>query len=316
MRIAVTGGCGFIGSNLVKRLIDEGHTVTSVDDLSTGYIEFAHPGLENRYIRSFDDPVFLCDVINQKFDRVIHLAARARVSYSVAHPIETHDNNVTKSLRLIDACKGNVGRFVFASSSSVYGGAVAVSEAERLNPRSPYALQKMIIEQYLEQYQLHYGLESVALRFFNVFGPNSIGGGAYSMALTSWLTSIKEGRPMRSDDDGLQTRDMCYVDNTVQGVIKATTCPVIPCFTAFNIACGKAVSNNEVLEYLQSRYPQAKRIDAPPRAGDIRHTLADIYAAQTFLHYNPTVDAMDGVERTCQWFDDNWEFIQRLSRKS
>ena len=174
------------------------------------------------------------------YDSVFHLAAIPRVSYSVEHPLETHETNVNKTLHLMDACVGNVKRFVFASSSSVYGGAdiLPTPETHPKNPKSPYALQKSIIEDYLKVYSLLYGLESIALRFFNVFGPNQLGHSPYSTAVSAWLTAIKNGKSMRSDGDGSQSRDLCYVDNVVDVCIRASQHEKNLGAEVFNVACG------------------------------------------------------------------------------
>ena len=323
MRILVSGAAGFIGSNLCARLIDDGHDVTGVDDLSTGFIKL----LPCRMTFIFDDfqsaDVFSLIAL-KKFDAVVHLAARPRVSYSIEHPFETNHNNVTKTLDLLGVCRGNVKRLVFASSSSVYGNSmlfstvtldstmedVSMVETQPLNPRSPYALQKATCEQWLRQFSMHYGLESVALRFFNVFGPGSLPNGAYSMALTSWLTAIKQDRACRFDGDGTQTRDACYVDNVVDAIVRAIVSEREFKGAAINVACGRSISNNEVLGYLERRYPCVVKQAMPERQGDVKHTLADISKAKKLLGYEPKVHALEGIERTCDWFDENWGWIK------
>ena len=175
MRILVTGGAGFIGSNLARKCVEEGHDIDVVDNLSNGHISFVPHLLrtDNLYICNFDSKQILDKIRNKEYEVVVHLAAIPRVSYSVEHPLETNETNVSATLKLIDACKGNVKRFVFASSSSVYGGAenLPTEEKELKNPKSPYAFQKSIIEDYLKIYYDNFGLDSVSLRFFNVLAP-------------------------------------------------------------------------------------------------------------------------------------------------
>ena len=174
--VLLTGGAGFIGSNLAKALVNLGVNVDIVDNMSNGHIEFVPKGC-NLIVSDFSDDKVLQGVKSGKYDVVFHLAAIPRVSYSVEHPVETHETNVNATLKLMDACRGNINRFVFASSSSVYGGAdvLPTPPSSPKNPKSPYALQKSIIEDYLNLYYSLYGMDSVSLRFFNVFGPNQLG---------------------------------------------------------------------------------------------------------------------------------------------
>lgn len=314
-RVLVTGACGFIGSNLVKRCLDENFDVDGVDDMSNGHKEFLPEGIDELIE---DD--FACDEVKNRlaaglYDVVFHLAAVPRVGYSVEHPIESNDVNVSRTLSLLDACKGNVERVVFASSSSVYGGRSAGQFASHENdarlPKSPYALQKAIIEDYLRLYKELYGMDSVCLRFFNVFGPNQLGNSPYATAVSSWMHAIKTGAPMRSDGDGEQTRDMCYVDNVTDACVKASQVPKFTNFLdgrPFNVACGKAVSNNQILENLLKRYPDAKVINAPSRPGDVKHTLADVSRAGAELGYTPSVDFWEGLNRTIDWVENTPEF--------
>ena len=275
--ILITGAAGFIGSNLANEYVKKGRTPFGVDDMSNGHEEFLSPNCA-LYKMSFDDSTIINYIKDKQFDVVIHLAAKPRVSYSVEYPIETNDINVTRTLRLLDACKGNIERFVFASSSSVYGGAdiLPTQESYKKNPQSPYALQKSIIEDYLYQWNIHYGLDSACLRFFNVFGPHSLGTSPYATAIGAWLTSIKSNIPLRFDGDGSQSRDMCYVDNVVQACMLAAEYEGQLNAEVFNVACGESITNTEVYSYLKTRYPNVERLMAPPRAGDVMHTKADM----------------------------------------
>lgn len=313
MRVLITGAAGFIGSNLVKRCLDEGWHTWGVDDLSNGHLEFL-PKDCGIWKKDFSSDFILNLIRDKRFDAVIHLAAVPRVSYSVEHPIETHDTNVTKTLKLIDACRGNVNRFVFASSSSVYGGVeiLPTHENDGKIPKSPYALQKSIIEDYLLMYSDLYGLDSACLRFFNVFGPNGLGDSPYATALGAWLTSIKKGLPMRSDGDGSQSRDLCYVDNVTDACRRAASAPGKIRARCFNVACGDRTTNKEMLEYLLARYPGSTYKEAPWRAGDVMHTQASISRSKEELGYEPLVRAWDGIKRTCDWYDANWSWVKDM----
>lgn len=310
----ITGGAGFIGSNMAQRYVDYGYDVTVVDDLSNGHREFVPMGVNHLWFDDFTSPRVLSAIKKQEFSVVHHFAALPRVSYSVEEPLKTHDVNVTRTLKLIDACRGNIKRFVFSSSSSVYGGAdvMPTPETEPFKPQSPYALQKAQIEEYLKLYNKLYGFESCCLRYFNVFGRKALGQSPYSTAVSAWLTAIKNGKSMRSDGDGTQSRDMCHVDNVVEANFLAATTDKQLNAEAFNVACGDKVTNNEILQYLLKHYPNATFHSAPVRAGDVKHTLADITKIKTILGYQPVMYFWDGLEDTIKWYDRNWSFVKNF----
>jgi len=317
MRIMITGCSGFIGSNLTKECINRGWEVDGVDDMSNGHIEFIPPGIKRLYICDFADDSVINAIEAHAYDAVIHLAAIPRVSYSVEHPVETNDVNVSRTLKLMESCRGNTNRFVFASSSSVYGGAsvLPTPESHPKDPKSPYALQKSVIEDYLKMYSDLYGLDSIALRFFNVFGPNQLGDSPYSTAVSAWLTAIKQGKPMRSDGDGEQSRDMCYVDNVVDACCRAAVSKHHHHHRA-NVACGDRTTNNDILQFLLKRYPDAKYITAPVRPGDVLHTQADVSYGDVLLGYKPIVKFWEGLEKTVQWTEENWDTIKMMKLRT
>lgn len=314
--VIVTGCCGFIGSNLAEKLLDSGdYHVIGVDDLSNGHIEFLPKGIE--FIQACFSSKRVKNTIRKRhIDTVYHLAALPRVSYSVKYPLKTNDINVTCSLELLEACKANVGRVVFASSSSVYGGArlLPTSENYLKDPKSPYALQKSIIEDYLKLYNELYELDSVSLRFFNVFGKHQISGDAYATAISSWLNAIKNGKPMRSDGDGTQSRDMCHVDNVTHACVLAGEHQEKLAAEVFNVACGDRTTNNDILQHLMKRYSYTNKIDAPWRPGDVMHTQADIDKIRNKLGYKVQVRVWEGIEKTCDWYDANWPMIRSMEQ--
>lgn len=316
-RVLLTGGAGFIGSNLWQRCLDEGWDVTGVDDLSNGHREFV-PKNGKLVIGDFADEVVLNWLREQRFDTVMHIAAVPRVGYSVEHPFETNDINVTRTLKLMNACKGNIDKLVFASSSSVYGGALVMPTRESApkDPKSPYALQKAIIEDYLRLYGELYGFDSIALRFFNVFGPNQLGDSPYATAISAWLTQIMKGGSMRSDGDGTQSRDICYVDNVTDCCVRAAKVKEVHHGTPINVACGDRTTNNEVMAYLKKRYPDAQSHSAPWRPGDVMHTQADISRAWDILGYEPLVRVWEGIDRTVEWVEANKDLVtnRKLSK--
>ena len=328
----VTGGCGFIGSNLTKRLVSDGWSVTIVDDMSNGHLELLD-GLDFRTIpdaglydsfllaaadgNTFTEKTVLViqdDFANKRvlsliasgeFDVVFHQAAVPRVSYSVEHPAETTDVNITKTVGLFEACRNTVDRIVWASSSSVYGGAdvLPTSESEPKDPKSPYAWQKSAIEDIAKMFGDLYDLDIVCLRYFNVFGPGQYGDSPYSTAVSAWCNNTKFMKPLRSDGDGTQSRDMCYVDNVVDANILAANSEMRFMGKAYNVACGDRTSNREILEYFQKRFKHVVVQDAPWRPGDVMHTQADISEISSDLGYEPKVRFWEGLERTIAWWD-------------
>jgi len=310
----ITGGAGFVGSNLVKRCIDDGIVVDIVDDMSNGHVKFIHAGVRNKFFCDFTSSQIDNMIKKQSYSHVFHLAARPRVSYSVQYPLQAHEINMTKSLKFLQMCCGNIERFIFASSSSVYGGATTLPTPESypLDPKSPYALQKMTIEHYCRLYSHLYDLDTVCLRFFNVFGKNCLGNSAYATAIAAWLTAIKSGNLMKSEGTGEQSRDLCYIDNVTDACVLAAKYQRTLLGNAFNIACGDKITNNEILMYLKKRYPSAMIEKKLARKGDVMHTLADIDKATFVLGYKPSVGAWMGIEKTCDWFDENWDKIKDI----
>jgi len=306
MRALVTGGAGFIGSNLVRELYHVGMDVTIVDNLSNGHKQFLRGVKYDKFIEDdFASKSVLKKIRKGKFDVVFHLAAVPRVSYSVEHPYETTKINLSRSVKLFEACSGNVGRVVFASSSSVYGGSTILPTKETMtkNPKSPYALQKSECEEYLKLFYSLYKLDSVSLRFFNVFGPHCFGDSPYSTAVAAWCDAVKFGKPLRSDGDGLQSRDLCYVDNVVQANVLAATTEDLVGAKIYNVGCGDRTTNKEILDFFMKKYPNLNIIHAPERAGDVKHTQADISAIEKDLGYKPKVKFWEGLELTMKWWN-------------
>jgi nucleoside-diphosphate-sugar epimerase len=284
----VTGGCGFIGSNLTKELVKQGWLVDIVDDMSNGHIALLD-GLKKRILPSAS----------------FHQAAVPRVSYSVENPWHTTDVNISKTVKLFEAATGAVKRIVWASSSSVYGGAdvMPTSETVSKNPKSPYAWQKSAIEDYAKLCCDLYDIDIVCLRYFNVFGPGQYGDSPYSTAVSAWCHAIKNGLECRSDGDGEQTRDMTYVDNVVHANIRAANFFETINGECYNVACGDKVSNNEILAWLKKRYGEKVKIrNAPERVGDVKHTQADISKIRRQLGYTVQIKFWEGLENTVKWW--------------
>ena len=311
-RALVTGGCGFIGSNLSVALLKDGYKVTIVDDMSSprkDIGQFMKDNPEIEIIPACFSSDQVCEKIkNKEFDYVFHNAAVPRVSYSVEYPYKTTDINVSRTVKLMEACKENIKRFVFASSSSVYGGAdlLPTPSSYTKDPKSPYAWQKSAIEDILKVFCNLYDFDAVCLRYFNVFGPGQFGDSPYSTAVSAWCHAINEKESLRSDGSGEQTRDMCYVDNVVQANLKAAASNKKFSAECYNVACQDRVSNNEILNFLRERFPDIKIRNAPTRAGDVMHTLADISATRQDLEYEPETTFWPGLEKTLSWWKLNY----------
>jgi len=308
--VLITGVAGFIGSNLAAECARLGWRVTGVDDLSSGDQRFLPGGVE--FVRAdFSDGQVLREVEGGAYDTVFHLAAQPRVSHSVERPFDTNETNVSKSLRLMEACRGRVGRLVFASSSAVYGDSptLPAQESSMKDPQSPYGLQKLVVEDYLRLFWRLYRLDSACLRFFNVFGPNQRGGSPYSTAVSAWLHAIHSGVSMRSDGEGDQSRDMVHVDNVVSALVLAAEHRGPLMGEAFNVGTGHRVTNNEILEYLLAVFPWAQSHSAPRRPGDVMHTQADIRRSASVLGYRVVKEFWPGLDDTIRWAADNRELF-------
>ena len=320
MRVLVTGGFGFIGSNLVKELHRLDISVDIVDDLSSGYekllkdynIRSSLPDLiVNENDRSFIR-FFNCDFANHGllsavtrgvYDAVFHLAACPRVSFSVENPAETTEINLNSTIKLFDAARIGKTRVIF-SSSSVYGGAEIMPTPENTekSPKSPYAWQKSACEDAARLFcNLYKESDIVCLRYFNVFGPGQYGDSAYATAVSAWCHNTKRGLPCRSDGDGTQSRDMCYVDNVVLANTLCLNKSERFKGQCYNIACNYSVTNGDILTYFINNF-DAKVVNAPWRPGDVMHTRADISKAKKELGYEPAVYFWDGLERTIKWW--------------
>jgi UDP-glucose 4-epimerase len=254
----------------------------------------------------YTDQNVLSAIYQGSYDIIFHQAAMPRVGYSVDNPGQTTYENISKTVQLFESAAKSVKRIVWASSSSVYGGAqnLPTQEDESKNPKSPYAWQKSAIEDFSKIAYDLYGLDVVCLRYFNVFGPGQYGDSPYSTAVSAWCHAIKEEKECRSDGNGEQTRDMCYIDNVVSANILAAMHKKPFKGEVYNIACGRKVSNNEILEHLTERFGKKVKIkNAPERPGDVKHTLASVVKAKRDFGYEPLVHFWEGLEKTIKWWD-------------
>jgi len=305
MRTVVTGGAGFIGSNLVDELLRRGDAVVVVDDLNTGFKDNIDPRVEFIEGSITDAELMLAAV--QGADRVFHLAAHGGVFRSVQQPLVSDTANTHGTLGVLEATRqAGIARFVCASSSSVYGGAdiVPTPETAPLLPRSPYAVTKLVGEHYARVYAELFGMETVALRFFNVFGPRQRPDSQYAAVIPLFIDALRRGdRPVVFGDGG-QSRDFTFIDDVVRAVIAASEAPAATCSgKVYNVACNAQYSLLDLLSTLGDLLgvePDPEFTD--PRPGDVRHSQALVEAAAADLGWRAEVTFVDGLRRTVDWF--------------
>jgi UDP-glucose 4-epimerase len=304
MKIIVTGAAGFIGRHVMSLAGSLGHVPFGVDWSEENVNRSIS---EDGYIiilSSFDDIKILDQVSSGFFDAVIHLAATARVPVSIDHPVETHINNVERTLRLLDACRVSNTRFVFAGSSSVYGNGASFPTCELSSPQplTPYGLQKSIIDQYIRVYNGLYGTDAVSLRFFNVFGPGQYPGGSYPMAVSAWSWAVAHGGRAELYGDGSIRRDYTYVGDVSRAILAAAMREVPFTGQSINICAGSPVGMLEVWDaIIGASKTSAVLHRMPPRAGDPKITWGDNSLALKELGWKPRVLFHEGVEKTLEW---------------
>lgn len=308
----VTGGAGFIGSNLCEAILNLGHRVRCLDDLSTGKREnvelfLDHPNYEfvQGDIKDLDTCMKACEGV----DYVLNQAAWGSVPRSIEMPLFYCANNITGTLNMLEAARQNgVKRFVYASSSSVYGDEPNLPKREGIegNLLSPYALTKRCDEEWAKQYTRHYGLQTVGLRYFNVFGRRQNPDGAYAAVIPKFIKMLLNGQQPTINGDGRQSRDFTYVENVIEANLKACLAPAEAAGEAYNIAYG----GREYLIDIYYGLTKALGMDmepnfGPDRAGDIKHSNADISKAKRLLGYDPQWDFRRGIDAAIAWYKEN-----------
>ena len=305
----VTGGAGFIGSHVVEHLLKSGDKVTVLDNFSSGKTEnLAH--LDEKNLTVVEGDIRDADLVNKTAryaEYIVHLAALPSVSRSVEDPLLTNEINVNGTLNVLEAArkwKKGVKRVIFASSSSAYGDTPTLpkSESMRPQPMSPYAVSKLTGEYYCHAYFENYGVETVALRFFNVFGPRQDPSSDYAAVVPLFTTRLLRRLKPVIYGDGKQTRDFTFVENVVYGIQQAAGAHKVQ-GDAFNIACGERVTITGLANMIggiagwttEPRYKDA-------RAGDVRHSLADISQAEEVMNYRVRVSLHEGLQRTVDWY--------------
>jgi len=302
----VTGGGGFIGSHIVEELLQRGQTVRLIDDFSTGKRGNVQAFINKAEIIEAD--IAAAKNLAELFrgaDYVVHQAAIPSVPKSILDPVKSHNANVNGTLNVLVASRdAGVKRVVYASSSSLYGDSPTLPKHEGMmpNPLSPYGAQKLFGEMYGQVFTKAYGLETVALRYFNVFGPRQDATSQYSGVLALFIPAVLQGRRPTIYGDGLQSRDFTYVKNVVQANLLACTVPGVG-GQVFNIACGDRITLNSMLQQINRAIGKdISPIYAEPRAGDIKHSQADITRAREHLGYEPKVSFEEGLRHTIEWY--------------
>lgn len=321
MKILVTGGAGFIGSNLCESLLQSGEQVVCLDNFETGHIENILPLLKSYPtcfnlvvgdIRKFDD----CRKAVEGVDYVFHEAALGSVPRSIKDPITTNATNIDGFLNMLLASRdAKVKRFIYAASSSTYGDSITLPKVESVigKPLSPYAITKYVNELYADVFARTYGMETIGLRYFNVFGRRQDPSGAYAAVIPLFVKQLMRHESPVINGDGEYSRDFTYIDNVIQmNRLALTTKNPEAVNQVYNTAYGERTTLNQLVAYLKkylSGYdPKISQVEVkygPTRAGDIPHSLADISKARTLLGYNPQYSVERGLEEAVKWYWEN-----------
>ena len=318
-KILVTGGAGFIGSNLCEALLEKGNKVVCLDNFATGKRENIAPLLKNTNftliegdIRKLED----CLKATKDVDYVLHQAALGSVPRSIEDPITSNEVNVSGFLNMLVASRENiVQRFVYAASSSTYGDSEAMPKVEAVigKPLSPYAITKYANEVYADIFSKTYGLETIGLRYFNVFGRKQDPNGAYAAVIPKFVSQLMNGESPVINGDGNYSRDFTYIDNVIQAnLLSLVTTNEKAINTVYNVAYGDRNTLNDLMGYLKeylsefdSKISQVEVIYGPNRAGDIPHSHASVDKAKENLNYNPQFSLQQGLKEAVKWYWEN-----------
>ncbi len=308
IRVLITGGAGFIGSHLVGAFLEMGADVCVLDNMGTGHRENLQQSGGHGRLTLLEGEVTDGDLVRDAVrgvDYVLHQAALPSVQRSVEDPLRTDRVNVQGTLTVLTAAReAGVKRVIYASSSSIYGDTPRLPQCEDLpsNPCSPYAVSKLAGEAYCRAFTRVYGLETVSLRYFNVFGPHQDPSSPYAAVVPRFIDALRQNKPPLIYGDGLQSRDFTYIANVVHANQLALTATGIS-GEVFNIACGEAITLQAMLQSLSEFLGRPVHPEYhPPRTGDIRHSLADISKAERMLGYRPVVRFREGLEQTVQFY--------------
>jgi UDP-glucose 4-epimerase len=306
LRLLITGGAGFIGSNLTRLALNQGHQVSIIDDLSTGFAD----NLQGLDVSLVHGSIVEPDAMNNALegvDSVVHLAALGSVPRSIEDPLATHEANATGTLRVLEATRhAGIDHTVVASSSSVYGLNPAIPKGERewVRPMSPYAVTKLTTEQYALAYQQSFGMRTVAFRLFNVYGPRQRAGHAYAAVIPAFVDSLLRGRPLQVHGDGSQSRDFTYVGTVCRVLLKAVE-RRLSHPEPINLAFGTNTTLLDLVSSLESAAGRAASVfHVEPRPGDVRHSQADNTVLLSLFPDVEPVPLSEGLADTVNWFEE------------
>ncbi|MFT5368847.1 MAG: nucleoside-diphosphate-sugar epimerase [Candidatus Latescibacterota bacterium] len=306
MNCLVTGGAGFIGSNLVKALLEQGHSVRVLDNFSTGKRENLGPYQDR--IELIEGDIRSYHIVHEAardIEVIFHQGALPSVPRSINDPITSNQVNVEGTLNILNAARDTgVRRVMYASSSSIYGENPALPKREDMMPQpiSPYAVSKLAGEKYCQVFAHTYNLETVCMRYFNVFGRGQDPKSQYAAVVPRFITAFLDGSVITVHGDGEQSRDFTFIDNVIQANILAATAPKAS-GEVFNIACNARMSLNQMLSHIRNYTENDTEVAyGPSRSGDVKHSQADIQKARDILGYNPQVSAEMGLRLSVEWY--------------
>ena len=308
-KFLITGGAGFIGSNIADRLLEQGHSVRVIDNFLTGKRENLSKALNSQRFELIEGDIRNLDTVRRAcegIDFVLHEAAIPSVPRSIDDPIATNEVNINGTLNVLKASYENkVRRVVYAASSSAYGDTAVLPKKEDMNPSplSPYAVSKLTGEYYCRVFTSVYGLETVSLRYFNIFGPRQDPNSTYAAVVPRFITAMLKGESPTVYGDGEQSRDFTYIENVIHANINACYAPPAAAGRVLNIACGTRFTLNTVLRKLEEIFDKkANPKYLPPKKGDVKHSQADITNAANYIQYKIEVDFETGLRRTVDYF--------------
>lgn len=310
-KVLVTGGAGFIGSNLVDGLLHDGYKVRVLDNFSTGRREnIEHFKKDIELIEGDMRDQEITSQAVEGIDMILHEAALPSVPRSIKAPVTSNDVNIGGMLKLLSSAqKAGVQRMIMASSSSIYGNTLELPKHEGMAPKpmSPYAVTKLTGEHYLRVYHELYGMETLAIRYFNVFGPRQDPTSQYSGVIAKFMTAAIEGTKYTVNGDGTQARDFTFIDNVVKGNLLALEAPRLG-GESVNVACGGKYSLLDLIDAINKAANVELPIEfGPDRAGDVKYSMAAIGKAKDLLGYEPDVDFYEGIKRTFEWYAKRYE---------
>jgi UDP-N-acetylglucosamine/UDP-N-acetylgalactosamine 4-epimerase len=310
MKILVTGGAGFIGSNLCKHFINKGYVVVCLDNLSTGRVQNLSEIIDDSNFSFVEGDITNYQLVldlTKDVTAVLHQAALGSVPRSINSPLDTNNSNITGFLTVLQAATQNkVDRFIYAASSSTYGDNYNLPKVEHIigKPLSPYAVTKLVNELYADVFSKLFGIKTIGLRYFNVFGPNQDPNGAYAAVIPKFINLINEGKNPLIHGDGLQSRDFTYIDNVVYANELSLLTNNSEAFNqVYNVACGYSEKLIDITDYLIKKLnPNVSITFGENRLGDIKDSLADISKISILLGYEPKVHVFEGLDKTMEWF--------------